>query len=188
MTVLLRLSWHVCGTRVDHQLGNRLVTLFVTSGSQVKGQPARYRLRLPDRARNGHAGARHCLLRAEAAEDAVFVERAREILPAHVRDVQVIVNTPQLRRDATERGLAAQKVHDQYRIIWRGKCRAVGDEDDRDAVGGYGRLHRLPGNSVELGVADRFYVGPEAVRVFPLRRVTQLPLGAVAGEVRTHKE
>ena len=25
-----------------------------------------------------------------------------------------------------------------------------------------------------LGVADRFYVGPEAVRVFPLRLVTKL--------------
>jgi hypothetical protein len=53
-------------------------------------------------------------LLAEAAEGTVLIHRTPEILPVHVRNIQVVIDAPQLRRDASERRPAAvlQQVND----------------------------------------------------------------------------
>lgn len=42
-------------------------------------------------------------LLGEATEDTAFVDRARELLPVHVRDIQVVLDAPQFRRNTAER-------------------------------------------------------------------------------------
>src|SRR5258707_14621762 len=60
----------------------------------------------------------------------LFVGLVREFRPVHVRDVQVVLHSPQLRRDAPERALAVvRQIHGQHRMIRRGERRAVGDEE-----------------------------------------------------------
>lgn len=75
-------------------------------------------------------------LLVKAAGNAVFAGRACGIFPVHVRDIQVVIDAPQLRWNAAKRRLAAavQEIHDQYRVICRAEGNAVGDEEHRGAV------------------------------------------------------
>ncbi len=82
--------------------------------------------------------------------------RSREVLPVRVRDVSGCFDTPQLRRDATERRLAGvvQQIHHQYQMIGQRERGAAGDEEHPRAmaVRGHGCPHRLPGQTAERGV------------------------------------
>jgi hypothetical protein len=71
-------------------------------------------------------------------------------------------------------------------VIRRGKRRAVSDEQHRRAmvIRGYGLPDRIPGHTVERGIADRLQAGPEAVLILPQRLIAHRPPSVVAAEFR----
>src|SRR5215471_11278508 len=65
---------------------------------------------------------------AEAPEDAIVTYGFGELFPIHVREVQIVLDGPQLGDDDAERWPAMEEIHHQHRVIRRGQGRAVSNE------------------------------------------------------------
>src|SRR5262249_54764513 len=65
---------------------------------------------------------------AEAPEDAIVTYGFGELFPIHVREVQIVLDGPQLGDDDAERWPAMEEIPHQHRVIRRGQGRAVSNE------------------------------------------------------------